>query len=239
MVLGDFLILSSWSKTILMQSEILSTNFFSTCSVFWLYVERVNLFTKLKHHRHVKYHIFSFPQHCSYLCISLLYIYLFILANVLAWRQHNNMLGSALPVLSKHRVSGLYHCSPKACLNRGLIQSFLSRPALGSVGSLSILYNAVVCRIYVSLLIFRTWTSELHSWIPRSGQVMCFSVNFCRFYFYTFFLWFGMGRKFYCSVLWVRRCLSIFYCKCPVCFPVARDSLCQAKFLYAETVLTA
>lgn len=57
------------------------------------------------------------------------------------------MLGSALPVLSKHRVSGLYHCSPKACLNRGLIQSFLSRPALGSVGSLLPMHNGVVCRI--------------------------------------------------------------------------------------------
>lgn len=93
--------------------------------------------------------------------------------------------------------------------------------------------------IYGSLLIFRTWTSELHSKIPRSDQCMCFSVNFCRFCFYAFFLWFGMGRKFYCSVRWVRRCLSIFDCKCPACFPVVRDSLCQAKFLYTETVLTA
>lgn len=87
-----------------------------------------------------------------YASLCYTFIYLFILASVLAWRQHNNMLGSALPVLSKHRMSGLFHCSPKACLNRGLIQSFLSRPALGGVGSLSILYNAVFCRIYIRQL---------------------------------------------------------------------------------------
>lgn len=82
------------------------------------------------------------PQATVLIYVSLCYtfIYLFILANVLAWLRHNNMLGSALPVLSKHRMSGFYHCSPKACLNRGLIQSFLSRPALGSVGSLLLLY---------------------------------------------------------------------------------------------------
>lgn len=91
-----------------------------------------------------------------YASLCYTFIYLFILANVLAWRQHNNMLGSALPVLSKHGVSGFYHCSPEACLNRDLIQSFLSRPALGSVGSLSILHNAVVCRIYTSAC----WFSE-------------------------------------------------------------------------------